>query len=113
MSKQMKAEREKRAQILEAEGYKQSLILKSEGDKQSQILRSEGEKQSHILSAEGPGAIILNVSKEQPFYPKLTSRIFPDGSMKSNPIHLMFPPLEKPVADAVFAHLPESLKYPE
>ena len=67
----------------------------------------------NILSAEGPGAIILNVSKEQPFYPKLTSRIFPDGSMKSNPIHLMFPPLEKPVADAVFAHLPESLKYPE
>lgn len=67
----------------------------------------------NILSAEGPGAIILNVSKEQPFYPKLTSRIFPDGSMKSNPIHLMFPPLEKTVADAVFTHLPESLKYPE
>jgi acetolactate synthase-1/2/3 large subunit len=66
-----------------------------------------------ILNADGPGAIILNVSKEQPFYPKLTSRIFPDGSMKSNPIHLMFPPLEKSVADEVFAHLPESLKYPE
>ncbi len=41
MSKQMKAEREKRAQILEAEGYKQSLITKSEGDKQSQILKAE------------------------------------------------------------------------
>jgi acetolactate synthase-1/2/3 large subunit len=67
----------------------------------------------NILSTEGPGAIILNVSKEQPFYPKLTSRIFPDGSMKSNPIHLMFPPLENTVADAVFAYLPESLKYPE
>ncbi len=41
MSKQMKAEREKRAQILEAEGYKQSLITKSEGDKQSKILEAE------------------------------------------------------------------------
>lgn len=53
MSKQMKAEREKRAQILEAEGYRQSLIAKSEGDKQSKILQAEGEKQSSILKAEG------------------------------------------------------------
>lgn len=63
MSKQMKAEREKRAQILEAEGYKQSLILKSEGDKQSQILRSEGEKQSHILSAEGQSQASILVAE--------------------------------------------------
>jgi len=75
-------------------------------------LKDSAEAQT-ILNSDGPGAIILNVSKEQPFYPKLTSRIFPDGSMKSNPIHLMFPPLEKSVADEVFAHLPESLKYPE
>jgi len=75
-------------------------------------LKNSAEAQA-ILNSDGPGAIILNVSKEQPFYPKLTSRIFPDGSMKSNPIHLMFPPLEKSVADEVFAHLPESLKYPE
>jgi acetolactate synthase-1/2/3 large subunit len=75
-------------------------------------LKDSAEAQK-ILNSDGPGAIILNVSKEQPFYPKLTSRIFPDGSMKSNPIHLMFPPLEKSVADEVFAHLPESLKYPE
>ncbi len=53
MSKQMKAEREKRAQILEAEGYKQSLITKSEGDKQSKILQAEGERESQILRAQG------------------------------------------------------------
>lgn len=41
MSKQMKAEREKRAQILEAEGYRQSQITRSEGDKQSAILQAE------------------------------------------------------------------------
>jgi len=53
MSKQMKAEREKRAHILEAEGYKQSLITKSEGDKQSKILQAEGERESQILRAQG------------------------------------------------------------
>lgn len=53
MSKQMKAEREKRAQILEAEGYKSALITKSEGDKQSSILQAEGSKQAQILAAEG------------------------------------------------------------
>lgn len=46
MSKQMKAERMKRAAILEAEGYKQSKIKKAEGDKQSTILAAEGQAQS-------------------------------------------------------------------
>ena len=53
MSKQMKAEREKRATILEAEAYKQKQILEAEGDKQNAILRAEGEKQQAILGAEG------------------------------------------------------------
>lgn len=53
MSKQMKAEREKRAQILEAEGYRQSQITRSEGDKQSAILQAEGKKEAAILQAEG------------------------------------------------------------
>jgi regulator of protease activity HflC (stomatin/prohibitin superfamily) len=53
MSKQMKAEREKRATILSAEGYKEKQILEAEGDKQNAILRAEGEKQKAILTAEG------------------------------------------------------------
>lgn len=53
MSKQMKAEREKRAQILEAEGYRQSQITRAEGDKQGAILAAEGRKQAAILAAEG------------------------------------------------------------
>ncbi|HSW15222.1 MAG TPA: SPFH domain-containing protein [Solimonas sp.] len=53
MARQMKAEREKRANILEAEGFRQAAILKAEGERQSQILRSEGEKQQAILDAEG------------------------------------------------------------
>ena len=53
MARQMKAEREKRANILEAEGFRQAAILKAEGERQSQILIAEGEKQQAILDAEG------------------------------------------------------------
>lgn len=62
MSKQMKAEREKRATILEAEAYKQKQILTAEGDKQNAILVAEGDKQSAILRAEGEAKAIENVS---------------------------------------------------
>ncbi len=74
MSKQMKAEREKRAtileaeaykakQILEAEGDKQNAILTAEGDRQREILTAEGDKQAAILRAEGEAQAIENVSK--------------------------------------------------
>ena len=53
MEKQMKAERDKRAAILEAEGLKQAAILKAEGERQAQINKAEGEKQAEILNAEG------------------------------------------------------------
>ena len=62
MSKQMKAEREKRATILEAEAYRQKQILEAEGDKQNAILVAEGARQSAILRAEGEAKAIENVS---------------------------------------------------
>jgi len=52
MGRQMKAERIKRANILEAEGLRQSEILKAEGEKQSQILAAEGEKEAAFREAE-------------------------------------------------------------
>ncbi len=63
MSKQMKAEREKRAQILEAEGYKQSLITKSEWDKQSQILQAEWQKEAQLLRAQGEASAKIAIAE--------------------------------------------------
>jgi regulator of protease activity HflC (stomatin/prohibitin superfamily) len=53
MGRQMKAEREKRAVILEAEGQRQSAILRAEGQKQSQILEAEGRREAAFREAEG------------------------------------------------------------
>jgi len=52
MARQMKAEREKRANILEAEGFRQAEILKAEGEKQSAILSAEGRKEAAFRDAE-------------------------------------------------------------
>jgi regulator of protease activity HflC (stomatin/prohibitin superfamily) len=53
MEKQMTAERNRRAMVLQAEGEKQSSVTRAEGEKQSAITRAEGEKQSAILQAQG------------------------------------------------------------
>lgn len=81
MEKQMRADRDKRAailnaegvrqsQILTAEGQKQSAILTAEGDKQSQILRAEAEKQASILRADGEakaiGAVFNAIHRGKP-----------------------------------------------
>ena len=63
MEKQMKAERERRANILDAEGQKRSAILIAEGQKESAILRADAEKQTKILEAEGEAEAILSVQK--------------------------------------------------
>jgi regulator of protease activity HflC (stomatin/prohibitin superfamily) len=52
MGRQMKAEREKRAQILEAEGFRQAAILQAEGQKQAQILAAEGRREAAFRDAE-------------------------------------------------------------
>ena len=61
MEKQMRAERDRRAAILQAEGVKQSQILTAEGEKQSSILRAEGQRESQILAAEGQSKAIETV----------------------------------------------------
>jgi regulator of protease activity HflC (stomatin/prohibitin superfamily) len=61
MEKQMRAERDRRAAILNAEGLKQSQILTAEGEKQSAVLRAEGQKTAAILQAEGEASAIATV----------------------------------------------------
>src|SRR5919202_6120088 len=61
MEKQMRAERDRRAAILNAEGVKQSQILTAEGDKQAAVLRAEGERAARILQAEGQAKAISTV----------------------------------------------------
>lgn len=63
MEKQMRAEREKRAQILESEGERQSKINRAEGERQETIALSEGEKQRRINEAEGQAAEIQLVAR--------------------------------------------------
>lgn len=53
MGRQMKAERLKRAAVLDAEGAKQAEVLRAEGAKSAEVLRAEGEKQARILESEG------------------------------------------------------------
>jgi regulator of protease activity HflC (stomatin/prohibitin superfamily) len=61
MEKQMRADRDKRAAILQAEGERQSQILKAEGEKQAAILRAEGQRQATMLQAEGQAKAIETV----------------------------------------------------
>lgn len=63
MEKQMKAERERRAQILTAEGEKRSAILLAEGEKESAILRADAARQAKVLEAQGQAEAITLVQK--------------------------------------------------
>ena len=68
MSRQMKAERDKRAAILEAEGIKQSQILQAEGKKQAEILKAEGDAQARITRANAEAEAIKLVSNAAETY---------------------------------------------
>jgi regulator of protease activity HflC (stomatin/prohibitin superfamily) len=61
MEKQMRAERDRRAAILNAEGVKQSQILTADGERQAAVLRAQGEREARILQAEGQAKAIQTV----------------------------------------------------
>jgi regulator of protease activity HflC (stomatin/prohibitin superfamily) len=63
MEKQMRADREKRAAILQAEGMKQAAILTAEGEKTAAVLRAQGQREATILQAEGQAKAIDTVFK--------------------------------------------------
>ena len=68
------------------------------------------EKALEMLSSFGPAAFVVDIHPDQSYLPKVTSRIFPDGKMRSNPIHLMDPQLDNETSDSVFKYLPRELR---
>ena len=67
-----------------------------------------GSEMMSELENSGPQAFIINLDPEQLFFPKITSRVLSDGTMKTNPLHLMSPNLEPDLAEFAFKYLPES-----
>lgn len=87
MEKQMQAERNRRAEILNAEGEKKSLILRSEGEKESRINAAEAIKQSEILRAEGESrAKVLQAEAEAKAIERIAAAI---ASTKTDPATYM------------------------
>ena len=82
MEKQMKADREKRANILLAEGEKQAAITRAEGEKESAILRAEAVKQQKIREAEGQAQALLLVQKAKADSVRLLNEAAPSQAME-------------------------------
>lgn len=68
-------------------------------------LISNNSKALDLLNAPGPAAFIVKIHEDQPFLPKVTSTLSSDGSMKSNPIHLMNPPLDSVLQSKLFRYI--------
>lgn len=77
MEKEMKAEREKRANILEAQAKKESAILVAEGEKQAAILNAEAQKETAIKIAEGKAKAILTIQEAEAAALKLLNEAAP------------------------------------
>ncbi len=80
MDKQMKAERERREQILRAEGEKRSSILVAEGEKQAKILRAEADKTARILEAEAKKEALIAIAEGESKAIDLINSASPDAA---------------------------------
>jgi len=65
----------------------------------------DGDDFSELISQRGPAFFEVPTDPEQTYFPKIASKVMPDGSMKSNPLHLMDPPLDVELARIVFRYL--------
>ncbi|MCP5020912.1 MAG: SPFH/Band 7/PHB domain protein [bacterium] len=84
MEKQMTAERDRRAAILEAEGVKQSKILRAEGERGAEIARAEGSRQASILEAEGEAAARMSVAEGEAKALEMVNAALADTKMDSS-----------------------------
>jgi len=79
MEKQMRAERDKRAAILEAEGSKQAAILQAEGGRSAEVTRAEGLKQARILIAEGDAKARITTAESEAAAISMVAKAFDGG----------------------------------
>jgi acetolactate synthase-1/2/3 large subunit len=62
-------------------------------------------KITELMNTKGPAGFIVPIDPEQTYLPKITSKLNPDGSMSSNPLHLMHPPLDKKIQEVVLKYI--------
>jgi acetolactate synthase-1/2/3 large subunit len=83
------------------------LLFKAYGLETKVLSPSEGfgPKVLEELRSQKPSVFLVPIHPEQTYWPKVSSRVLEDGTMESNPIHLMYPPLDQEVAKKVFRYL--------
>lgn len=93
MEKQMRAERDRRAAVLEAEGQKRARILEAEGFRESEIKKAEGERQSDILKAEGQAKARVKIAEAESEAIKLVSQAihseYKNSDKKGDPVNYL------------------------
>ncbi|MBT3827789.1 SPFH/Band 7/PHB domain protein [bacterium] len=99
MEKQMRAERDRRAMILEAEGHKRATILEAEGEKESQVLRAHGQAEARVSMAEGEAVARLKIAQAEAQSIANIKKVHPEGD-----------PLAYMTALHYFKSMPEMMK---